>query len=161
MALLPELDEARTVEKARYFFDKELPTIKRMAHKSYVDVKSPIISGMPSSRSINNATDEKLTNHAYAEMILDEVIEACKTMKFPHRDIIELRYFKMVKWNKIFEQMGYSESRGYQLIREAFLQFAWAFADVEDLRVFVLEGAKDKSKPETPFDPESSEYNYR
>ncbi|GAK31892.1 hypothetical protein WOSG25_180430, partial [Weissella oryzae SG25] len=137
MALLPEIDEARTVEKARYFFDKELPTIKRMAHKSYIDVKSPIISGMPSSRSINNATDEKLTNHAYAEMILDEVIEACKTMKFPHRKIIELRYLKMVKWNKIFEQMGYSESRGYQLIREAFLQFAWAFADVEDLRVFV------------------------
>lgn len=139
MALLPEIDEARTVEKVRYFFDKEFPTIQRMAHKSYVDVKSPIISGMPSSRSIDNTTDEKLTNHAYAEMILEQIIEACRTMKYPHRDIIELKYFKHVKWQEIFDQLPYTESRGYQLMREAFLQFAWAFADTEDLRVFVLQ----------------------
>lgn len=157
MALLPEIDEARTVEKVRYFFDKEFPTIQRMAHKSYVDVKSPIISGMPSSRSTDNTTDEKLTNHTYAEMILEEVIEACRTLKYPHRDIVELKYFRMLKWDKIFTRMGYSESRGYQLVREAFLQFAWAFADIEDLRVFVIEGLKDQNKPEN-FDPDGTLY---
>ncbi|MGX6452715.1 hypothetical protein ACWM0J_01580 [Pediococcus acidilactici] len=54
MSLLPELDEVKTIEKVKCFFEKEFPTLQNMAHTTFVDIKSPVISGMPVSHSADN-----------------------------------------------------------------------------------------------------------
>ncbi|MCM0582137.1 hypothetical protein H9L19_06350 [Weissella diestrammenae] len=136
MALLPAINEQATVRNVRHFFDYDFLRLQQMAHISYVSIKSPIITGMPTGETFGNSNDEKVTNYAFANKTLNDVLESCKSMTFPHRDFMELKYFKGMSWIEIQELKGYSESRGYQIIREAFLQFAEAFADVEDFRVF-------------------------
>lgn len=50
---------------------------------------------------------------------------------------MELKYFKGLSWFEITERIGYSTRRGHELINDAFLQFAYAFAVTEDFRVFL------------------------
>lgn len=136
MALIKEVDEVATIKNVRRFFKYEFPKFQQMAHISYVDVQSPVISGMPSGGSYGNTNDEKVTLHVNAKNILEAVLEACRGMRKPHRDVMELYYFKDWKIYQIQNLLDYSESRIYQIIDEAFLQFAWGFQEVDDLIVF-------------------------
>ncbi|TLQ03633.1 RNA polymerase subunit sigma-70 [Pediococcus stilesii] len=136
MSLLPELDENKTIENTKRFFEKEFPTLQNMAHVVYVDIKSPVISGMPVSHSADNGVETKVTLHAYAKDILGKVVKACGGLDHKHRQILELRYFKKLTWYEIEQLTTYRRSQGTEILSEAFLQFAWAFADVEDLRIF-------------------------
>lgn len=136
MSLLPELDEVKTIEKVKCFFEKEFPTLQNMAHTVFVDIKSPVISGMPVSHSADNGAETKVTLHAYAKDILGKVIKACGGLDYDHRHVLELRYFKRLTWSEIEELTGYNRGYENKRLNEALLQFAWAFVDVEDLRVF-------------------------
>lgn len=135
MSLLPELDEVKTIGKVKCFFEKEFPTLQNMAHTAFVDMKSPVISGMPVSHSANNGAETKVTLHAYAKDMLEKVIEACGGLDHKHRQILELRYFKKLTWYEIYQLTGYGKTRGKEILNESFLQFSWAFVDAEDLRV--------------------------
>ncbi|MGQ2176566.1 ArpU family phage packaging/lysis transcriptional regulator [Pediococcus acidilactici] len=134
MSLLPELDEAKTIEKVKYFFEKEFSTLQNMAHTTFVDIKSPVISGMPVSHSTDNGAEAKVTLHVYAKDILSKVVKACGGLDHKHRRMLELRYFKQLMWYEIEQLTGYGKTRAQEILSEAFLQFAWAFADVDDLR---------------------------
>ena len=136
MALLPEIDEEKTIANVRNFFEHDFKRLQNMAHISYVSIKSPIISGMPTGSSVSNSNDDKLTNYTYARKTLDDVTRACEHMPFPYRDVLELRYFKDLSWLEITDLLGYSTSRGHQLINDSLLQFAEAFSDIYDYRVF-------------------------
>ncbi|MFP7242370.1 ArpU family phage packaging/lysis transcriptional regulator [Pediococcus pentosaceus] len=136
MDLLPEIDEKATIANVRKFFDKDFPRLQVMAHISYVDIKSPIITGMPSQQHYGNLVDDKLTAYANANALLDRVLDACRSMRHPHREFMEKRYFKNMSWLMINQSSGYSPRRCQQIINEAFLQFAEAFQDTEDFRVF-------------------------
>ncbi|MCT1178720.1 RNA polymerase subunit sigma-70 [Pediococcus pentosaceus] len=136
MALLPELDETKTIKKVKRFFEKEFPTLQNMAHVAFVDIKSPVISGMPVSHGAGNSSETKVSMHAYAKDVLGKVVNACNGLDQKHRHILELRYFKKLTWYEIYQLTGYGKTRGNELLNEAFLQFAWAFVDVEDLRKF-------------------------
>lgn len=136
MALFPELNEDETVENVRELFESDLPKLQNMAHVNYIEAKAQVISGMPSGGSRGNSSLDKSNNYAYANSMLSEIIDACDSMRAPHREFLELRYFKGLEWLEIEIRTGYSTRRGLQIIREAFLQFAWAFSDIKDLRVF-------------------------
>lgn len=136
MSLLPELDEDKTIKNVKRFFEKEFPTLQNMAHTVFVDIKSPVISGMPVSHSADNGAETKVTLHAYAKDILGKVIKACGGLDQKHRHILELRYFKCLTWYEIEDLTGYGKTRGREILNESFLQFAWAFVDTEDLRIF-------------------------
>ncbi|QOD85392.1 hypothetical protein IE337_04080 [Weissella viridescens] len=133
MALLPDINEKQTTENVRNFFNKVFPRLQNMAHISYVEIQSPIITGMPIGAKTDNSNEDKLTTKS----ILDDFLRACKTMPYSYRDIMELKYFKGLSWFEITERLGYSTRRGHELINDAFLQFAYAFADTEDFRVFL------------------------
>lgn len=136
MSLLPELDETKTVENVKRFFEKEFPILQNMAHTIFTDIKSPVISGMPISHSSDNRSETKTTLHVYAKDMLEKVIEACGGLDQKHRHILELRYFKCLTWYEIEDLTGYGKTRGREILNESFLQFAWAFVDTEDLRIF-------------------------
>ncbi|XID85745.1 ArpU family phage packaging/lysis transcriptional regulator [Pediococcus pentosaceus] len=136
MPLIPELDEKKTIKNVKHFFEVEFPAIQNMAHVAYVDMKSPVISGMPVSHSADNGAEAKTTLHVYAKGMLEKVIEACGGLDQKHRHILELRYFKCLTWYEIEDLTGYGKTRGREILNESFLQFAWAFVDTEDLRSF-------------------------
>lgn len=139
MSLLPELNEEATISNVKRFFEKEFPPLQNMAHISFVDVKSPVISGMPVTHGMDNGSETKSTLHIYAKNVLHKVIMACGGLDCRHRKILELRCFKELTWFEIYEVTGYGKTRAQELLNESFLQFAWAFADVDDLRVFKSE----------------------
>ena len=136
MALLPDIDEEKTIANVRDFFEHDFKRLQNMAHISYVSIKSPIISGMPIGSSVSNSTDDKLTNYSYARKTLDDVTRACEHMPEIYRAVLEYRYFKGLSWLEVTDILDYSTRRGQQLINDSLLQFAEAFSDVYDYRVF-------------------------
>lgn len=136
MPLIPELDDKKTIKNVKHFFEVEFPAIQNMAHVAYVDMKSPVISGMPSVHGVDNSNEEKLTAHAQAKDLLSKVLQSCSGLDREHRHVLELRYFKKLSWTAIEDLTGYNNTHNWERFNEALLQFSWAFADVEDLRVF-------------------------
>lgn len=130
------LNERATANNVREFFEHEWPTIRAQAHISWVDITSPVISGMPVAPHNDNINDEKYAVHSQAKIWVNDVIQACQGMTQPHRHFLELRYFKDMEWLDIEVLTNYSTRRGEQLINEAFVMFAWGFIDTYDFRVW-------------------------
>ncbi|AIM62882.1 hypothetical protein WS105_0690 [Weissella ceti] len=68
--------------------------------------------------------------------MLAKVCNACEYMPEPYRTMLKLRYFQKLTWVEIEEIKYHTDRRGQQLIEQAFLYFADAFSDVDDLRVY-------------------------
>ena len=138
MSLLPELDVPATIHNTKRFFEKDFRQLQFMAHINYVDIKSPIISGMPSSHGSNNSMEDKATSYSHAKDVLKHVIWACNGLDRDQRDVLEMRIFRQMHWQEIMEVKHLSSrSQCYEILKSAYLQFAWGFADTEDLRVFI------------------------
>ncbi len=131
-----EIDEAATRAKVREFFEEDFPRLQQQAHIDYVSMKSPVISGMPGGGHYGNATDEKYSAHAQAKMYLTAINDAFEGLRQPYRHFMELRYYKQLTWEQISDRTTYSERQGQNIINEAFIMFAFAFADILELRVF-------------------------
>ncbi|WP_419153551.1 hypothetical protein [Weissella viridescens] len=65
MALLPDINEKQTTENVRNFFNKVFPRLQNMAHISYVEIQSPIITGMPIGAKTDNSNEDKLLTKSY------------------------------------------------------------------------------------------------
>lgn len=133
MALFPELNKRQTVDNVRRLFEKELPRLENMAQ---VSIGSPTISDMPSAPKSGNTNVDKYTNYVWAKETLAKVRNACEFMPEPYRTMLKMRYFNKMTWVEIEAVKYHTDRRGQQLIEQAFLYFADAFSDVEDLRVF-------------------------
>ena len=143
--LLPELDHKATIKQVKRFFEKDFQTLQNMAHVSYMDIKSPTLSDLPNKSIASNGIASKMNNHMYAIEMLSEIKEALAGIRENKRKFIEYRYFKCLTWYEIGELTGYGRSRGSEILNEAFLQFAWAFADIDDFRVFKF-GQRDDTR---------------
>ena len=131
-----ELNEHATAYNVRQFFEKEWPTVRAQARVSWAGTKSPVISGMPRARMVENMNDDKFSAHAQATKWVNGVIQACQGMTQPHRHFLELRYFKDMSWLDIETLTDYSTRRGEQIINEALIMFAYGFVDTYDFRVW-------------------------
>ncbi|MFP7242407.1 ArpU family phage packaging/lysis transcriptional regulator [Pediococcus pentosaceus] len=135
MNVITPLDEKATIANVRRFFSKDFPRLQVIAHISYVDIKTPVLSGMPANHSVTNANVDKFTSHAQANVLLEQIVDACSGLDEMPRKVLDLRYFKGMTWLQITERLGYSTRRCQQLLSIALLDFAIAFQDVEDFRV--------------------------
>ncbi|GED35272.1 hypothetical protein [Weissella hellenica] len=55
------------IENIRLFFEHDWPIIQNRAHISFVDIKSPVISGMPTGSMNGNSNDDKYSIHIQAQ----------------------------------------------------------------------------------------------
>lgn len=55
-----------------------------------------------------------------------------------HKQMIKMKYFERLSTKDMQRQTGYSESRVYQIMSEAFLMFADNFKDTYDFRGWQL-----------------------
>jgi ArpU family phage transcriptional regulator len=134
--LVHELDDKATIKKVRTFFEKDFPKLLNMAHISYLDVKSPMMSDVPKAITNENTIDNKMNWHNYAIDVLNKVVKAFDGVDEKKRKSIEARYFNHLTWYEITDLTGYSRTQGSKILNDALIEFAWAFADNEDLRVF-------------------------
>lgn len=134
--LVHELDDKATIKKVRTFFEKDFPKLLNMAHISYLDVKSPMMSDVPKAITNENTIDNKMNWHNYAIDVLNKVVKAFDGVDEKKRKFIEARYFNYLTWYEITDLTGYSRTQGSKILNDALIEFAWAFADNEDLRVF-------------------------
>lgn len=134
--LVHELDDKATIKKVRTFFEKDFPKLLNMAHISYLDVKSPMMSDVPKAITNENTIDNKMNWHNYAIDVLNKVVKAFDGVDKKKRKFIEARYFNHLTWYEITDLTGYSRTQGSKILNDALIEFAWAFADNEDLRVF-------------------------
>lgn len=138
--LLPELDCKATIEQTKRFFEKDFRTLQNMAHVAYTDIKSPTLKDLPDKSVIGNAINSKTNNYMYAIETLAEVRTALSEIDRHSRKLIEYRYFKQLTWHNITGLTEYSLTYSQKLLNDALIEFANAFVDVEDLRVFKDKG---------------------
>ena len=65
------------------------------------------------------------------------LLELVSSLPEIYRAVLDCRYFKGLSWLEVTDRLGYSTSRGHQLINDSFLQFAEAFADIYDYRALL------------------------
>lgn len=133
--LLPEIDHKAIIKQVKRFFEKDFQTLQNMAHVSYMDVKSPTLSNLPSKSVASNGIDSKMNNYMYAIEMLAEIKEALTGIRENKRKFIEYRYFKRLTWSEIEELTGYGRTQGNKILNSALIEFAYAFVDTEELRV--------------------------
>ncbi|MGR6562762.1 ArpU family phage packaging/lysis transcriptional regulator [Pediococcus pentosaceus] len=141
--LSPELDRKATIKQVKRFFEKDFRTLQNMAHISYMNIKSPTLKDLPDKSVVSNASNSKTNNYMYAIETLAEVRTALSEINRHSRKLIEYRYFKQLTWYDITGLTEYSLTHSQKLLNGALIEFANAFVDVEDLRVFKSKGGED------------------
>lgn len=141
--LPPELDHKATIKQVKRFFEEDFRTLQNMAHVAYMDIKSPTLKYLPDKSVVSNTVNIKTNNYMYAIEMLAEVKTALSRMNGYNRKLIEYRYLKRLTWYDIAELTEYSLTKSQKLFKDALIEFANVFVDVEDLRVFKSKGGEN------------------
>lgn len=128
MALLPTIDKAQTRRNAKSVL-KTYRKCERIAGRSKIDVKSPIITDMPKSVSIGNKAEDALLQLMDAESERDAIISAIMRLKFPSRQILYYSYCHIENWSNqaIACELNYSLRQIERMKQEALIEFAEAY----------------------------------
>lgn len=129
MTLVRELDYRQTKDNARKVLS-QLRKWERIAGKSLIDVRSPMITDMPRSLgvSVNRAADG-IAERVHAEMERDAILGALARLSYRSREILSMTYRDVEKASvyEISLALGYSEIAVKKFRSVALLEFAEAY----------------------------------
>lgn len=129
MTLVRELDYRQTKDNARKVLS-QLRKWERIAGKSLIDVRSPMITDMPRSLgvSVNRAADG-IAERLHAEMERDAILSALARLSYRSREILSMTYRDVEKASvyEISLALGYSEIAVKKFRSVALLEFAEAY----------------------------------
>lgn len=129
MTLVRELDYRQTKDNARKVLS-QLRKWERIAGKSLIDVRSPMITDMPRSLgvSVNRAADG-IAERVHAEMERDAILSALARLSYKSREILSMTYRDVEKASvyEISLALGYSEIAVKKSRSVALLEFAEAY----------------------------------
>lgn len=128
MELLKEVDFTSTRKNARYVL-KQYKRYERIAGRSLIDIRSPLVSYMPRNQPYGNWTEDAIIQHAEAEAERDAIIAALYALKLTSRQILyySFCYIESLSNRAIACKMGYSERQIERLKSEALIEFAEAY----------------------------------
>lgn len=132
MVLFKDVDRKATVNNVRELFEKDLPKLEIMAG-TYL--KSVNLNSTPSGGSHTNSALEKMTRQVWAIDQLKKINNTVELLPDEMKQMIKLRYFDHLKWNKICEMKYFGERRAQQLLADAFVQFAYGYHEATTLLV--------------------------
>ena len=89
--LLKEVDFRQTKANARNVL-KSFRRLERIAGRSLIDLKSPIITEMPKSQSHGNKTEDALVQLADAEAERDAILSALMALSLTSRQILHYSF---------------------------------------------------------------------
>ncbi|MBZ6015416.1 hypothetical protein [Leuconostoc gelidum] len=131
-------NRVKTIKKVSDFFGdpnaintpSDFKDLLDLAHITNVDslYHSPVISDMPTNRSIENRMEESTINHLFGgQPAKDELATigiALHNMEYRFGHIIYLRHFKFMSIEDIAETVDYSSSNVRKLLDTAYYKFA-------------------------------------
>ncbi|UNQ09191.1 ArpU family phage packaging/lysis transcriptional regulator [Enterococcus faecalis] len=125
--LLREVDFRQTKANARNVL-KNFRRLERIAGRSLIDLKSPIITDMPKSQSHGNKADA-LVQLADAEAERDAILSALMALSLTSRQILHYSFCVQDHYSnyKIAREVGYSERSIQRMKSEALIEFAEAY----------------------------------
>lgn len=129
MTLVPEIDYRQTKRNARKVL-AQYRKWERIAGKSVIDIKSPILSDMPRTLGVSvNKTQDGIVERIHAEMNRDAILKALVALPFRSRQILVMTYceYEKATSDEISEVMGYSEIAIKKYRSVALLEFAEAY----------------------------------
>jgi len=134
---LPEINEKKTIENVRKYFEKEYPGYVDRSSLSSTLIKSPSFdpAGVSSAGS-RNSQDDKVNSYLYANEIVAATVQCVREIQEPYKIILNVVYIRNES-NKMAQQaIGYQSSRYSDLKNTAFLKFAAKFQRFHDLNIY-------------------------
>ncbi|MBC9720910.1 MAG: autolysin [Lactobacillus sp.] len=128
MNLLQEVDFRQTRDNARSVL-KNFRRLERIAGRSLIDIKSPVITDMPKTPSHGNKTEDAMIQLADAEAERDAILMALMALSLISRQILYYCYCVPDGFSnyKISREVGYSERSIQRMKSEALIEFAEAY----------------------------------
>ena len=126
--LLKEVDFRQTKANARNVL-KNFRRLERIAGRSLIDLKSPIITDMPKSQSHGNKAEDALVQLADAEAERDAILSGLMALSLTSRQILHYSFCVQDHYSnyKIAREVGYSERSTQRMKSEALIEFAEAY----------------------------------
>ncbi|MBP1045284.1 autolysin [Enterococcus sp. BWM-S5] len=128
MTLVPEIDKKQTRKNARSVLN-QYRKWQRIAGRPSVDIKSPIITSMPKSDSINNRVEDALIERVSAEAERDAIVSALASLSVINRQILYYSFCdaekRSVCW--IGMALNYSDKNIEKMKAIALIEFAEAY----------------------------------
>lgn len=128
IALLREVDFYQTKCNARKVL-KKYRKWNRIAGKSNIDIKSPIMSDMPKGDRWGNKVEDGMIQFMEAEAERDAILAALMALGITSRQVLYYRYCATDSYSnyKIAREIGYSERSVERLVSDALIEFAEAY----------------------------------
>lgn len=128
MTLAPEIDFKQTKQNARKVL-KQYRRLDRIAGRSLIDIRSPIITDMPRNHSHGNKAEDALVQLADAEAERDAILSALMALSLTSRQILHYSFCVQDHYSnyKIAREVGYSERSIQRMKSEALIEFAEAY----------------------------------
>ena len=128
IALLREVDFYQTKCNARKIL-KNYRKWVRIAGKSMIDIKSPVMSDMPKGDRWGNKAEDGMIQFMEAEAERDAILAALMSLGITSRQVLYYRYCAPDGYSnhKIGREIGYSERSVERLMSEALIEFAEAY----------------------------------
>lgn len=128
MALLQEVDFYQTRENARRVL-KSFRKWERIAGRSVIDLRSPIITDLPRNPSYGNKSEDALIQFMEAERHRDDIIAALMMLPLKSRQILYYSYCYREKLSnlQIAGKMDYSVRQIERMKSDALIEFAESY----------------------------------
>ncbi|WP_033627987.1 ArpU family phage packaging/lysis transcriptional regulator [Enterococcus faecalis] len=128
MQLLKEVDFSQTRANARAVL-KNFRRLDRIAGRSLVDVRSPIITDMPKTTKHGNKAEDALVQMMDVEAERDAILTALMSLSIISRQILHYSFCVQDSYSnyKISQEIGYSERSIQRMKSEALIEFAEAY----------------------------------
>ncbi|EFU12690.1 phage transcriptional regulator, ArpU family [Enterococcus faecalis TX1341] len=127
--LLREVDFRQTKANARNVL-KNFRRLERIAGRSLIDLKSPIITDMPKSQSHGNKAEDALVQLADVEAERDAILSALMALSLISRQVLYYSFCDVEKhtnWEIGQLIRGYGEKNVEKLKSNALIEFAEAY----------------------------------
>ncbi|EKZ0430623.1 autolysin [Enterococcus hirae] len=128
MQLLREVDFKQTRCNARDVL-KNFRRLERMAGRSLIDIKSPIITDMPKAPKHGNKAEDAIIQMMDIEAERDAILAALMALSLISRQILYYSFCVPDSFSnyRISREVGYSERSIQRMKSEALIEFAEAY----------------------------------
>lgn len=128
MMLLREIDFRRTRQNAKSIL-RNYRRLERIAGRSKIDVRSPIITDMPKIPSNGNKSEDAIIQMMDAEAERDAIVVALLALGIDSRQVLYYSYCTVDRYSNvgIAQQMGYSVRTIEDYKATALIEFAEAY----------------------------------
>ena len=123
MGLLPEINEERTINNVKSFFNGEYERLCRLAGGG-ITITSPQLDGMPRAQAKSNPTEAKFIKVANYHLLVKTVAKAINACSPVSRVILLGRFIQGKSAWQVAQEIGYESSHFYDYYNRACLEFA-------------------------------------